>query len=166
MEARDSGAAGRPRRDHGRSRGDGAAADYSAGVQGRPTGRQTGGAAHLCVGRDERRRPMRRRRGTAYVMVVAIAGMAGVTALSAIFILAAQRRLIELQADAGAARAIAISGVERACAMIDADANWRWNQESGVWVLSEPLGDGVYTVEVTDPVDGDFTDNEGDPVRI
>src|SRR5690606_18819394 len=60
----------------------------------------------------------------------------------------------------------AISGVERACAMIDADANWRWNQESGVWVLSEPLGDGVYTVEVTDPVDGDFTDNEGDPVRI
>lgn len=109
---------------------------------------------------------MKPRRGTAYIMVVAIAGMAGVTALSGVFLLASQRRIIELQADAGAARAIAMSGVERACAIIHAEPNWRWNRPSGVWIASAALGGGVYTVEVTDPRDDDFRDNEADPVRI
>jgi hypothetical protein len=109
---------------------------------------------------------MRRRRGTAYIMVVAIAGLAGVTALSAMFILAGQRRIIELQAGAGAARGLAMSAIERAAAMIEADENWRWNQPGGVWVDAAALGGGHYTIEVIDPVDRDFSDNEGDPVRI
>lgn len=109
---------------------------------------------------------MRRRRGTAYIMVVAIAGLAGVTALSVMFLLGAQRRIIELQADAGAARSIAVSALERATAMIDADEKWRWNRTSGAWVSAAPLGAGAYTIEVTDPVDGDLGDSDGDPVRI
>lgn len=99
-------------------------------------------------------------------MVVAIAGLAGVTALSAMYILGAQRRIIELQAQAGGARSLAVSGIEHVAAMMRADENWRWNQPSGVWVNQAPLGGGTYTVEVTDPVDGNLGDSEGDPVRI
>ncbi len=108
---------------------------------------------------------MRHRHGTAYVMVVAIAGLAGVSALSAMFVLGAQRRIIELQADAGAARTIAMSGLERAVAIMQTEDDWRINR-GGVWVTADGLGEGTYRIEVSDPSDDNIADSEADPVTV
>ncbi|MFG0284593.1 MAG: hypothetical protein ACF8R7_09245 [Phycisphaerales bacterium JB039] len=106
-----------------------------------------------------------KRRGTAYVMVVGVAALASVAAIAGMLVLRAQRRLIELQASAGEARTIAMSAMERAAAIIEGDATWR-SRGSGAWFTSAPLGAGTYSIEVTDPSDGDLADSEADPAAI
>jgi hypothetical protein len=105
------------------------------------------------------------RRGGAYILVIAITGMASVTALAAVYLLAGQRRIVELQGQAGAARLAAQSGLEHTLALIAADPDWRNNFPSGQWLVNQPLGSASYTVEVIDPVDGDLAVGS-DPVAI
>ncbi len=115
-------------------------------------------------GADGRVPITRRRRGLSYVMFLGSATVVMVIGLSGLAAARVQRRAAEGGRDVTNARLVAYSAVERAFALIAADANWR-TAVAGVAIADQWVGDcatGV-TVTILDNANGDPTD---DPAYI
>jgi len=117
--------------------------------------------------------PIRRRRaarGSAYVMVLMTAILATVVGLSGLYSARVQRRASELDADAAEARLYAISAVDRGLLIIDQNsdpADWRnlLSNNGGFPILNRDIGRGAYSLNATDPSDGDLASGD-DPVTL
>ena len=107
-----------------------------------------------------------RRRGSSYVLFLGTAMMVTVIGLSSLMVVRIQRRSDDGTNDVATARFYAQSAIEMGFAHINEDPNWRTTYANGVWEADQPIGTGTYTLEVTDPNDGDLSNNEADSVVL
>ncbi len=91
---------------------------------------------------------------------VVVIGLAAVTALRI------QRRNVSNTMDFVEARVYAQSAIDLGMRIIISDDTWRGSYANGPWTVDAPIGRGTYSLDVVDPVDGDFTDNPGDSVFL
>jgi hypothetical protein len=78
---------------------------------------------------------------------------------------------VELRAATGAedrvkARGYAESAMEMALLLINSDPNWRSSRGNSNWPADEPIGDGTYTIEVADEIDGMVGNGATDPLVV
>jgi len=64
------------------------------------------------------------------------------------------------------ARQIAESALMMGVHYVQEDTDWRTNKSHGVWVLNHPLLGGTFTLLGEDEADGDFANNNDDPVTL
>lgn len=106
------------------------------------------------------------RRGGIYIAVLG-AGMLvtliGLTALAAVRI---QRLTVSTATDAEQARLYAQSAVELGAQLVRSDPLWRVTRTNGIWVNEQPIGDGRFTLEGIDPIDGDLANRLTDPLVL
>ena len=79
-------------------------------------------------------RARRRRRGTAYVMMLGMSLMIVVIGLSALYATRSTVRAASMATDADEARTMAQSALEIAQQWIANDPNWRSTRPHGIWV--------------------------------
>lgn len=107
-----------------------------------------------------------RRRASAYALVLTTAllvSIIGLSALTATRVVA--RGSLEQQA-LESARFASRSGLELAQRVIAQDPYWRTNLGSSVWKNWTSLGEAAFRIEAVDPVDGDPSNNDSDPIVI
>src|SRR5437899_2527869 len=93
-----------------------------------------------------------RRRGSAYVMVLAISLLVSVIGVAAMSSLRVQIRATANTNDCEEARLDAQSGIELGRYLINNDSSWRTNLTSG-GTITRTLGSGTFAVTMIDPVD-------------
>lgn len=71
----------------------------------------------------------------------------------------------ELTAQALQARINAEAGLDTFANFISGSTNWR-SKGAGVWFSDTPFGKGSFSVQVSDPVDGDLANRTTDPVLL
>ena len=106
------------------------------------------------------------RRATAYLVVLGTTMLVTVIGLSALLAVRIQQRSARLEGDFAEARFLARSAIEMGGLWISQDEEWRASRGGGVWADHQALGDGEFSLAVTDPDDGDLTDSETDPVTL
>ena len=108
--------------------------------------------------------PKTRRRGSAYLVVLAVSMIVATLGLGALLAIRAQARAAALLGDEAEARYYALSAIELGRLWIAKDPQWRTLRQNGVWASNQPIGSGTFTLEVTDPVDGNLANRPLDPV--
>jgi hypothetical protein len=106
------------------------------------------------------------RNGGAYVAVLALSSIVTAIAVGAIAVVRAQARANDALSDASEARQYALSGIELGRLWISQDPNWRSNRSNGVWASNQPIGNGTFTLEGTDPIDGNLGNRPHDPLVL
>jgi len=93
-------------------------------------------------------------------MIVSVLG------LSALMIQRIQRKADQQAAHVVEARLYADAALRIGMLRIENDPQWRFHFSNGVWEADVAIGDGTYTLEGTDPSDGDLSDNATDPLVL
>lgn len=106
------------------------------------------------------------RRASVYLLTLSAAALVAVAGLTALQVLESRRAAGQEALAATRARLAAVSGVDLAAYWLSSDSDWRFRMTSGYWA-SISLADGT-TIDFAglDPVDGDFSDDLRDPVRL
>ena len=116
-----------------------------------------------------RGRTDRRRRGTIYLLVVAVAANLVVIGLAAIHLARVRVRGVHLEAQRYEAQRLAYSGVEQAIAMMNnytgGTGNWRADYTNDQETTPLDFGDGQVSFKLVDK-DGDLADDATDPLWI
>jgi hypothetical protein len=116
-----------------------------------------------------RSRTDRRRRGTIYLLVVAVAANVVVIGVAAILLARVRVRGVHLEAGRREAQRLAYCGVEQAIAMMNnytsGTGNWRADFTNDLETTPLDLGDGQVSFKLVDE-DGDLADDVTDPVWI
>ncbi len=105
------------------------------------------------------------RRGSVYLIVLAVSMMVTVIGLASLFAVRAQRRSAEIARDCAEALLYAQSAVELGLLSVQ-DPNWRVNESNGIWLSNQPLGSGLFTLEGIDPYDSVLNDSNMDPLVL
>lgn len=84
--------------------------------------------------------------------------------LSAVLVGRFNLRAHERLNDATAARLHAHSALELGMKQLHDDPNWR--QLGTDWLVDQQMGSGTFSLSVSDPIDGDLTDDDNDPVVL
>lgn len=109
---------------------------------------------------------IRNRRGTIYIVTLVttlIVAALGIAALSTVRV---QRRQA-LEADSiRQAQLNAGSALQVARFQMRTESQWRSKLENGTWGSDRPIGNGYFNFTGIDPVDGNLTNNDLDPVII
>jgi len=111
-------------------------------------------------------RNRRRRRGSAYIIILGSAMIVTVIGLSAIVATRIQIRNANWISDIVKARTCSQTGVQWALLKISTDPDWRTHYPNGQWVTGRGIDDGTFRVWVTDASDGDLTDSQYDGVTV
>ena len=98
--------------------------------------------------------PRHCRRGSVYVMVLGATMLVMTIGLTALYAARVENRSSTTSNDLVASRLYAQSAIEMGMFLIQEDLNWRDNRTSGWWELDAVIGDGTYSLQVIDPVDG------------
>lgn len=106
------------------------------------------------------------RRGSIYIIVVGTSLLVGLLGLSALMQQQVNRRSHEASFDTVQARNNAFSALRVGMLLIQNDPDWRYSYPDGVWEQDTELANGTYTLQGTDPSDGDLTDNPTEPVLL
>jgi hypothetical protein len=107
------------------------------------------------------------RRGTIYFMVLATVVVVVTLALTGLTLVRVQRRQQQVVADVQDARMAAMSAVNFATAKLSQSNTWRSTAAAaGGELFNTPYGRGTIGAIVTDPVDGDLTDSDDEPVEL
>jgi hypothetical protein len=104
-------------------------------------------------------------RGSAYVALLGLSLLVAVIGTGGLLISRAQSRAADLQRDMGEARLNAVSAVQYGRAQIDKDPNWRSTHVNGSWYANIPLGNGTFSLDVTNP-NGPLNNSMSDPVVL
>jgi hypothetical protein len=104
------------------------------------------------------------RRGVAYLIVLAVTMIVATLGMGALLAIRAQARTTNLMGDIAEARLYALSAIELGRLWISKDVHWRSNRTNGVWVSNQPIGSGSFSLEVTDPIDGNLANRPHDPL--
>jgi hypothetical protein len=105
------------------------------------------------------------RRGTAYVLVLAISMLVAVIGMGGMLAARSQSKSAEAVDQAGEARMYALAATELARLYMD-DKNWRSTRTSGTWATNQTIGSGTYSIDVVDTTDGNFANNDTDTVLL
>ena len=103
-----------------------------------------------------------RRRGSVYIAVLGAAMIVTIIGLSALLATGIQRRSAGAMNRAMNARFYAQSAVEMGLHLVLVDRNWRANRVDGTWIAKQSIGSGTFSLEATDPEDGDLSDSVDD----
>lgn len=106
-----------------------------------------------------------RRRGSAYVLVLAVTSLVGLIGLTALTAARLQHRGSQDRGDAVAAQHLADAALQLVHARLTANANWRTATPHDTWSTPEALGNGTVSFRLVDEADGDLTRGDG-PVRV
>ena len=101
--------------------------------------------------------------GSTYLIVLAAASVVATLVWEPSW-RSAQGRAANAVGDAAEARQYALSAIEFGRLWIAQDPNWRTNRTCGVWAPQQAIGSGTFTLEVSDPVDGNLANRPHDPV--
>jgi hypothetical protein len=96
------------------------------------------------------------RRGSAYILILGVSMIVAALAYGALLVTRAKGRTAVELSDAAQARQYARDAIELGRVWISQDVNWRTNRTSGVWVSNQPIGSGTFTLEASDPLDGNI----------
>ncbi len=113
-----------------------------------------------------RRGSSRPRRGGAFVLVLAASLLVAVLGTAALLAARLEHRAIATGGDMAEARTHAWSAINVALLLIDQDPDWRNTYGNTSWPVDRTLGGGSFTIEASDPVDGDVEIGPSDPVLI
>jgi len=113
-----------------------------------------------------RRERWRIRRGSIYVMTLGTAMIVAVLGLAGLMIVRVQRLQIDTGIDMRNAQSYAKAALDMAWHRVQNDSSWRSKMDSGTWATDQAIGDGFYSFTATDPVDGNLTDSDYDPVVV
>jgi Carbohydrate binding domain len=106
------------------------------------------------------------RAGGVYIAVLGsslVIGLLGITALVGQRI---QNRVVVASADIRQAQLNANSAVEMGLLIMKQESNWRTGRSSGPWFTARETGAGTCSLEVTDPIDGNLSNDPNDPVVV
>jgi hypothetical protein len=103
-------------------------------------------------------------RGTVYVVVLGAAMIIAVIGLSSLLAARVIHQASASTNDYVESRLIAQSGLNVGLQLIAGNANWRNDYADGTLAVDQPLGRGWFSVELSDPTDGDLADSADDPV--
>ena len=92
-----------------------------------------------------------------YIAILGASVTVMIIGLSALMTIRVERRATRGTTDFSCARLYAQSAVELAYFMMNDDPNWKTTQDSGTWLEERPIGDGLLTLEVVDPINDDLT---------
>jgi hypothetical protein len=106
------------------------------------------------------------RRGSIYIAVLGAAMLVTLIGLTGLAAVRMQRMSASTLADAEQARLYAQSAVELGAQWVRSDPLWRSTRPDGVWVADRPLGDGIFTLEGFDPIDGSISNRPTDPLIL
>ena len=109
-----------------------------------------------------------RRRGSVYILVLGASLLVAAIGISSLLAARVQRRTVNLTADLMQARELARSGIERVMWGAETDyLGWFWRPmlENGDYE-NRALGAGTFSVTGVDPVDGNLTNDNADPVVL
>lgn len=108
----------------------------------------------------------KRRRGAAYLLVLATTVLVATFALGGLLAARAQRLGVGLQSDAAQARLLAQSALEIGRLRISQDPQWRERLASGAWIEEQPIGSGKFSLEIKDPLDDQLDNRPHDAVVL
>lgn len=106
------------------------------------------------------------RRGGIYVAVLGSAMLVTLIGMAALAAVQVERLTVSAAADTDKARLYAESAVELGMQWIASDIYWRSNRSSSAWATDKPIGDGTFTLEALDPLDGNLGNRPTDPVVL
>lgn len=107
-----------------------------------------------------------RRRGSAYLLVLGAAMLVALIGVSSLMVNRVHRRAVTIGADRIQARELARTALDRGFWEIKNNPLvWRTTFAAGT-ITSIPFGDGTFTLNATDTVDGDLLNNTTDPVTL
>lgn len=107
-----------------------------------------------------------RRRGSMYMMVLGCTMLVAIIGLTAASALRVELKTSTRYGDFTQARLLARSAFDWGFQQIKSDTNWRTNFPSGEWIHNQPMGTGMFSLYVTDPLDADLTDSVDDPLLL
>jgi Tfp pilus assembly protein PilX len=105
------------------------------------------------------------RRGGVYLAVLGSAMVVVILGLSMMSVARLEQLASGAAGDSVKARSYAESAVELGMLEIQRNLLWRV-KANGAWETNRPIGDGAYTLEVTDPIDGNLANDSRDPVVV
>jgi Tfp pilus assembly protein PilX len=105
-------------------------------------------------------------RGSIYITVLGAAMLVTLIGLSAMLVIQLQDRASTAVNNAAEARLYARSALEMGMYWIRSDPFWRTRKGNGVWATSIPIGGGTFSLEASDPVDGNISSGASDPVVL
>lgn len=108
----------------------------------------------------------RQRRGSLYVSVVMVGAIVSVLGMSALLVGRLNSRAHQGLANSTMARLNAQSALRLGMLMIENDPNWRYANTNDEWLTDVSLGNGTFSLLVTDPSDNDLSDASADPVVL
>jgi hypothetical protein len=108
---------------------------------------------------------MRARRGSLYIAVLGVSAVVTALSLGAIMAVRVQSAAESALADSIGARYNAEAGVEALAYTLDGNTSWR-SRPQGTWMNAMALDRGSFTLDVIDPVDGNFANRPCDPVLV
>ena len=127
--------------------------------------RRAGPRKHKPMRPPSARSRARARRGSVYLIVLSVSMIVLVIGLSGLMVSRIEQRSASAVSDMTQARLHAVAAVEMGMFQIeDYPSSWRDRFDAGILPTDMPLGNGTLTLQVVDPVDGDLTNNETDPV--
>lgn len=107
-----------------------------------------------------------RRKGTVYALVLGVALIVSVLGVSGAMLVRSHSRQLRHQVDGTQARYCARAAVSRGLQAINSQPDsWR-DRGSGTWFSGQSLAGGTFSLHVTDPTDGDITNEEGQNVLL
>ncbi len=107
-----------------------------------------------------------RQRGSVYVLVLGASILVAVIGVSALMAARVQHGAISRSADAAQTRLLARSAIDLGLCSIRQNPTWRTLFAAGTLPTGLELGSGTLTLTATDPVDGNLTNNNTDPVVL
>jgi hypothetical protein len=96
--------------------------------------------------------------------VLAVTVIVATLGMGALLAVRGEARVARAAGDIAEVRLYALSAIELGRLWISKDAEWRSNRSQGVWAADQPVGSGSFTLEVTDPIDGNLANRPHDPV--
>ncbi|MFQ5730801.1 MAG: hypothetical protein ACE5KM_02480 [Planctomycetaceae bacterium] len=116
--------------------------------------------------RPRRGRATDRRGAALFAIVMSTALIVSLLALAALNVMRIERSSALRGQDAADARRYAQAAIEIGLQRINDDPNWRTTFTSGIWERNRPIGDGTYTLEGIDRVDGVLATPDTDAVVL
>ncbi|MCB9844948.1 MAG: carbohydrate binding domain-containing protein [Phycisphaeraceae bacterium] len=107
-----------------------------------------------------------RRRGSAYLLVLAVTVLVTATGIGTLLVQRIRTRTAVWSADGQRASAMAASAVEMAAYQLANRASWRTGFTSGSWTTAVSIGEGSLSFKLVDEVDGTLSDDSTEPVRV
>lgn len=104
--------------------------------------------------------------GSAYIIMLGASLLVAVLGIGALTAARTRRAADEVRISGFKAKLVAEAGIEVAMDAIANDANWRTTYSNGTWIASRLAGDGRFSVDGTDPVDGNLANNVNDQVDL